>query len=108
MGADDGETVEKLRQTKTKKQNARETEEGGASEGVCWEGGKKEGLGGGNEVTESERREGKKELGRRGSTAEVMDERVGSVRNLKKKKQLLWSRIQEEKKEDQLLVPAAS
>lgn len=28
---------------------------------------------------------GKKELGRRGSTAEVMDERVGSVRNLKKK-----------------------
>lgn len=77
--------MEKLRQTKTKKQNARETEEGGASEGVCWEGGKKEGLGGGNEVTESERREGKKELGRRGSTAEVMDERVGSVRNLKKK-----------------------
>lgn len=50
----------------------------------------------------------KKELGRGGSTAEVMDERVGSVRNLKKKKQLLWSRIQEEKKEDQLLVPAAS
>lgn len=27
-----------------------------------------------------------KELGLRGSTAEVMDERVGSVRNLKKKK----------------------
>lgn len=60
LGADGGEMVEKLRQTKTKKQNARETEEGGASEGVCWEGGKKEGLGGGNEVTESERREGKK------------------------------------------------
>lgn len=60
MGADGGETVEKPRQTKTKKQNARETEEGGASEGVCWEGGKKEGLGGGNEVTESERREGEK------------------------------------------------
>lgn len=48
-----------------------------------------------------------KELGLRGSTAEVMDERVGSVRNLKKK-QLLWSRMQEEKKKDQLLVPAAS
>lgn len=38
----------------------------------------------------------------------MIDERVGSVRGLKKENHWRWAGIPEEKKKDHLLVPAAS